>query len=66
MNYQNIQYESLGHVARISHARPHRRKAQNVELLDELDNGLRRAVADPEIPSSSLPARATTSAPATT
>ena len=49
MDYQNIQYESLGRVARISHARPHRRNAQNVELLDELDHALQRAVADPEI-----------------
>lgn len=49
MNYENIQYESLGRVARISHARPQRRNAQNVALLDELDHGLQRAVADPEI-----------------
>jgi 1,4-dihydroxy-2-naphthoyl-CoA synthase len=40
MDYQHIQYESLDRVARISHARPHRRNAQNVELLDELDHGL--------------------------
>jgi enoyl-CoA hydratase len=49
MDYQNIRYELLGRVARISHARPHRRNAQNVELLDELDHALQRAVADPEI-----------------
>jgi len=49
MDYQHIRYESLDRVARISHARPHRRNAQNVELLDELDHGLQRAVADPEI-----------------
>lgn len=49
MDYQHIQYESLDRVARLSHARPHRRNAQNVELLDELDHGLQRAVADPEI-----------------
>jgi enoyl-CoA hydratase len=49
MEYKDIQYELLGRVARISHARPHRRNAQNVELLDELDHALQRAVADPEI-----------------
>lgn len=49
MDYRNIQYEPLGRIARISHARPQRRNAQNVELLDELDHGLQRAVADPEI-----------------
>ena len=49
MDYQNIRYESLGRVARLSHARPQRRNAQNVELLDELDHALQHAVADPEI-----------------
>lgn len=49
MDYRNIQYEPLGRIARISHARPQRRNAQNVELLDELDHGLQRALADPEI-----------------
>lgn len=49
MDYQNITYELLGPIARISHARPQRRNAQNVELLDELDHGLQRAVADPDI-----------------
>ncbi|QCP50374.1 enoyl-CoA hydratase [Trinickia violacea] len=49
MDYQNIQYESLERVARISHARPQRRNAQNVELLDELDHALQRGVADPDI-----------------
>jgi len=49
MDYRNIQYEPLGRIARISHARPQRRNAQNVELLDELDHGLQRALADPAI-----------------
>jgi enoyl-CoA hydratase len=49
MNYQNIQYEPLGRIARISHARPERRNAQSVELLNELDHGLQQALADPAI-----------------
>jgi enoyl-CoA hydratase len=49
MSYANILYEPLGRVVRIWHNRPDRRNAENMELLDELDNALARAVADPEI-----------------
>lgn len=49
MNYQNIRYETLGRVARISHDRPQRRNAQSVELLDEFDHALQQAVDDSEI-----------------
>lgn len=49
MNYQNIEYTNAGAVARLTLARPMRRNAQSVELLDELDHALQRAVNDPEI-----------------
>ena len=49
MEYVNIAYETLGRVVRISHDRPARRNAENAELLDEFDDALSRALADPEI-----------------
>ena len=49
MTFANILYEPLGPVARIWHNRPARRNAENVELLDELDQAVAQAVADPEI-----------------
>jgi enoyl-CoA hydratase len=49
MSDENILYEALGRVVRISHNRPQRRNAQNVELLDELDAAIRRAIEDSEI-----------------
>jgi enoyl-CoA hydratase len=49
MSDENILYEALGRVVRISHNRPQRRNAQNVELLDELDAAIQRAIDDSEI-----------------
>jgi enoyl-CoA hydratase len=49
MTYTNIRYESLDRVARITLARPQRRNAQSVELLDELDQALQHASADEKI-----------------
>ena len=49
MDYQNIEYEDLGGVARIWHNRPHARNAETRQLLDEIDDALRRAAEDPSI-----------------
>jgi enoyl-CoA hydratase len=49
MKYTNIRYESLDRIARLTMARPQRRNAQSVELLDELDQALQRASADEKI-----------------
>lgn len=46
INYENILYESLGPVVRISLNRPELRNAQSRMLLRELDEALRRAEAD--------------------
>lgn len=47
--YASITYETSGPVARILHNRPQARNAQNTPLLDELDDGVRRACADSTI-----------------
>jgi enoyl-CoA hydratase len=44
--YTAIDYEVLGSVARLWHARPEARNAESQALLDELDDALQRAVAD--------------------
>ncbi len=49
MSYEDITYEVLGPIARISHNRPQARNAESMRLLQELDDALRRATADPEI-----------------
>jgi enoyl-CoA hydratase len=49
MDYTQIAYEPLGRVGRIWHNRPGRRNAESAELLDEMDDALARAVADPAI-----------------
>lgn len=49
MNYENISYETIGPVVRILQNRPASRNAQNMELLDELDQAVSRAVGDAEI-----------------
>jgi enoyl-CoA hydratase len=48
-SFAHIEWEPLGRVVRIWQNRPERRNAQNMELLDELDAALARAVGDPEI-----------------
>lgn len=49
MNYQDILYEKLGSVARISHNRPEQRNAETPQLLHELDNAISAAESDPEV-----------------
>lgn len=49
MAYSNIAYEIDGAVARLSHDRPALRNAESQELLDELDDAVRRATADPAV-----------------
>jgi enoyl-CoA hydratase/carnithine racemase len=44
-----IQYEVDGHVARIWLNRPHKRNSVSQQLLQELDEAVHRAEADPEI-----------------
>ena len=48
-SFAHLEWEPLGRVVRIWQNRPERRNAQNMELLDELDAALARAVADAEI-----------------
>ena len=47
--YEDIRYELLGPVARISHARPQRRNAEGTRLLDELDHALDAASRDERV-----------------
>jgi enoyl-CoA hydratase len=47
--YQDISYELIGAVVRINHDRPARRNAEGTQLLDELDQALNRAAADPDV-----------------
>jgi enoyl-CoA hydratase len=47
--YNDIRFEIIGKVARISHDRPEARNAENTRLLDEMDKALDAAVADPRI-----------------
>ncbi|WIW89490.1 enoyl-CoA hydratase [Sphingobium sp. V4] len=49
MDYQDILYERIGPVARISHNRPQKRNAQGRQLLEELDHAVVHADRDPEI-----------------
>lgn len=49
MDYQSIAYERIGRVARLTLNRPEQRNAQNVVMVDELDQALARTVADPEV-----------------
>src|SRR5690606_5342169 len=49
MSYEDITYEVLGPIARISHNRPPARNAESMRLLQAPDDALRRATADPEI-----------------
>lgn len=47
--YNDILYERFGPIVRISHNRPLVRNAESRQLLDELDDAVRRAGDDPEI-----------------
>ena len=49
MPYNTLSLERLDHVGRIRLERADKRNAQSVELLDELDQALTEALADPEI-----------------
>jgi enoyl-CoA hydratase len=49
VTYSNIAYAVEGGVARLSHNRPEMRNAESQELLGELDDALRKAVADPAV-----------------
>ncbi|MCK6453022.1 MAG: enoyl-CoA hydratase [Alphaproteobacteria bacterium] len=48
-DYTCIEFETIGAVARLWHARPEARNAESQTLLDELDDALGRAVADDAI-----------------
>ena len=48
-DYSTILYERIGAVARILHNRPQVRNAENSLLLDEQDDALSRAIADPAV-----------------
>lgn len=49
MTYGNIAYELVGDIARLSHNRPEMRNAESQALLDELDDAVRKAAADPAV-----------------
>jgi enoyl-CoA hydratase len=49
MTYSNIAYAVDGYVARLSHNRPEMRNAESQQLLDELDDAVRKATADPNV-----------------
>ncbi len=49
MDYQDIEYEVLGPVARIWHNRPAARNAEGRRMLDEMDHAFGTAEADPDI-----------------
>jgi enoyl-CoA hydratase len=49
MSYQDILYEEIGPVVRISHNRPAKRNAESENLLAELDEALLRAARDDRI-----------------
>ena len=48
-DYSTILYVRIGAVARILHNRPQQRNAENTLLLDEQDDALSRAIADPAV-----------------
>ena len=49
MDYQDIEYEERGAIARIWHNRPQARNAESKRLLEELDHAMARAADDPAI-----------------
>ncbi|WP_057914729.1 enoyl-CoA hydratase [Peribacillus muralis] len=49
MTYENILFEQIGPIARISHNRPKYRNAENKQLLKELDDAIVRAGKDESI-----------------
>ena len=49
MNYQDILYEQIGAVLRVSHNRPSKRNAESENLLAELDDALARAARDDSV-----------------
>lgn len=49
MAYEDILYETIGPVARISHNRPAVRNAESRRLLRELDDAVRKAESDSDI-----------------
>src|SRR4051794_39943434 len=49
MSYSQIEYRTMGAIARINHNRPELRNAESSVLLDEMDAALRVAVDDPAI-----------------
>ena len=49
MDFQDIEYEQLGPVARIWHNRPQLRNAESKRLLEELDQAIVHAANDPAI-----------------
>lgn len=49
MTYEYVLYEVDGPVATLWHNRPAQRNAENSQLLDELDDAVRRAGADPQV-----------------
>ncbi len=49
MSYSHIAFEVDGAIARLSHNRPQMRNAESQDLLDELDDAMRKATADPAI-----------------
>jgi len=49
MDYETIQYEVSGAVARIYLNRPEKRNAQNARMLEELEAALQRAAADKSV-----------------
>jgi enoyl-CoA hydratase len=49
MDFQDIEYEQLGAVARIWHNRPQLRNAESKRLLEELDRAVTQAANDPAV-----------------
>jgi enoyl-CoA hydratase len=49
VDFQDIAYETIGPVARISHNRPEAGNAESQRLLDEMDQALKLAVDDPDV-----------------
>lgn len=49
MDYQDIIYEQMGSVLRLSHNRPKARNAEGRRLLEELDHAVKRATDDDSV-----------------
>lgn len=49
MPFEQIEYETVGPVARIWHNRPEKRNAESMKLLDEQDDAIAMALADDAI-----------------